>query len=141
MNRKINGILIAILIIVFLNGCSNMTSAKPAAENAVTSFHEKYNSEDFESIFDDSHSDFKAATNFEGFNEFMQAVYSKLGKVESTECQNWKVGNYNLKTTVSLQQQTQFENGVGFETFSYRIEDEKAVLIGYNINSRDLIVK
>ena len=140
MNRKVKGTLIAILIVVFLNGCSDMTSAKPAAENAITNFHENYNSEDFKTIFDGSHNDFKAAANFESFSEFMQAVHSKLGKVKFTESQNWKVGNYNLKTSVTLQQKTQFENGSGVETFNYRIEDEKAVLIGYNINSRDLIV-
>ena len=141
MNRKIYAIMITLLIMVFLNGCSDMTSAKPAAEIAITGFHEMYNSEDFESIFDDSHKDFKAASNFESFSEFMQAVHSKLGRVKSTESQNWKVGNYNLKTSVSLQQKTQFENGSGVETFNYRIEDEKAILVGYNINSRDLIVK
>ena len=141
MNPKVNGMLIILLIMALCCGCSELTSAKPAASNAVTSFHEKYNSMSFVSIYDDAHDDFKATGNLEGFNEFMQAVYSKLGSVESTECQNWRVGNYNLITTVSLQQQTQFENGIGVETFNYRIEGEKAILVGYNINSRDLIVE
>ena len=141
MNQKINGVLIAVLIMAFLNGCSELTTAKPAAESAVNSFHEMYNSVDFESIYADTHNDFRAATNFESFSELLHAVYSKLGKVISTEGQNWKGGNYNLKTSVFLQKKTQFENGVGVETFNYRIENEKALLIGYNINSRDLIVQ
>ena len=104
MYWKINGILIAILMLAFSNGCSDLTSAKPAAERAVTAFHGKYDSNDFESIYNDSHREFKDAVDYENFNEFMQAIYSKLGKVESTESQNWKVGNYNLKTSVTLQQ-------------------------------------
>ena len=141
MNIKLIWILVTILSVSYLNGCSDMTSAKPAAEAAVAKFHQQYNSEDFLSIFNDSHKDFKGSENLARFREFMQAVYSKLGKVKSTENANWKVGNFNLKTTASMQQKTEFENGSGFEAFSFVIKDEKAILVGYNINSRELIIK
>ena len=79
MNQKINGVLIAVLIMAFLNGCSELTTAKPAAESAVNSFHEMYNSVDFESIYADTHNDFRAATNFFGKSSV---------PIESTHCAN-----------------------------------------------------
>lgn len=130
-----------IVILLIFSGCSDLATAKPAAEAAVLKFHNKYNTGDFKSIFENADQDFKKGVSFDNFILFMKAVHSKLGKVKSTENQNWRVGNFNLKTFVSLQQKTEFEKGIAVESFNYRIENEKAILVGYNINSRDLIIK
>ena len=140
MMRMYQIIFSTVLFMPLLSGCSDIKAAKPAAETAVANFHEQYNSELFDAIYNDSHNDFKQSSDYESFNEFIHAVYSKLGKVLSTENKGWNVKNLNLKTFVVLQQETMFEEGAGIETFRYRIKDNQAALIGYNINSRDLII-
>ena len=141
MSIRIGWLLYFIGFACILVSCGNFTSAKPAAEKAVKIFHQQYNSQDWKAIYENSHENFQKSEKFEKFEEFMKSIHSKLGKVQSTENQNWRVGNFNLKTNVSLVQQTKFEQGVGAESFVYRIKDEKAILVGYNINSRDLIIK
>ena len=140
MNTLHKLIFTTIFIFPLIFGCSDMTKAKPAAEAAMTIFHERYNSELFGEIYNDSHSDFKNSSDFESFNEFIQAVYSKLGKVVSTENKGWNVKNLNLKTFVVIKQETILAEGAGIETFHYRIKENRAVLVGYNINSRDIII-
>jgi hypothetical protein len=39
-----------------------------------------------------------------------------------------------------LSLKTQFERGSGIETFTYRFSGSEALLLGYNINSSDLII-
>lgn len=133
--------LVVLLFLLAFNGCSEMTKAKPAAEEAMSTFHENYNSADFRAIYDNSHDDFKQASTYESFDELLQAVHSKLGKVVSTENQTWNVRTFNFKTSITIQQKTDFEKGSAAETFVYGIKDDKAILVGYNINSRDLIVQ
>jgi len=140
MKKKYFLLCLSLVFIFALSGCSDLAAAKPAAEDAMVDFHNLYNEKQFKSIFDSSHDEFKKASNFESFSEFMEAVHSKLGNMVSTENHNWNAKSFNLTTTMVLQQKTTFENGVGIETFTYRIEDEKAILFAYNINSRDLIV-
>ena len=139
MNMR-NVFITALILVPLIYGCGNMTEAKPAAESAMSGFHENYNVENFGEIYENAHGDFRKTSDFESFSEFMGAVYSKLGKVVSTENKGWRVKNLNLRTFVVIQQETVFEEGVGMETFHYRIKDSNAVLVGYNINSMDLIV-
>ena len=140
MRNKYLFLLLSFIFIFALAGCSDLTSAQPAAESAVVDFHNSYNAKQYKSIFDAAHDDFKKATDFDSFSEFMEAVHSKLGNMVSSENQTWNAKSFNFTTTMVLQQKTAFEKGEGIETFTYRIEDKKAVLLGYNINSRDLIV-
>jgi len=45
-----------------------------------------------------------------------------------------------MKTNVVLTFKTEFENGQGVETFTYRIADGSAILLGWHVNSNALIV-
>jgi hypothetical protein len=40
-----------------------------------------------------------------------------------------------------LTQTTTFEQGTGTEVFTFQMQGDKAVLVGYKINSKDLILK
>ena len=71
----------------------------------------------------------------------MGAVQRKLGKVTQTSTAGFNVRTFNFTTTVVLTQSTTFEQGTGTEAFTFQMEGEKAVLVGYNINSKDLILK
>jgi hypothetical protein len=69
------------------------------------------------------------------------AIDSKLGKVQSSSITTWNVKTFNFVTTVVLVSDTQFELGAGTETFTFRVNGDKATLLGYNINSMDMMTR
>ena len=122
-------------------GCSSLANAKPAAERAIAEFHGEYNAGDFTKIYNDSADEFKNATTQDQLNELLSAISRKLGHETSSTNTSWRTGNFNLVTTVEMQQDTKFEHGSATETFTYKMDGERAVLVGFNINSNDLITK
>lgn len=137
----INTVLIVAMLLVAGLGCKTMTEGKPAAEKAVTRFHQMLAEEKYDEIYDQSAQQMKDATTKEDLEKLFRSVNTKLGKVTSTQNQTWKVGNFNLVSTVQLVQATQFEKGKGTESFTFVIEGSDAKLMGYHINSMDLITQ
>lgn len=127
--------------VLALAGCSDITKGKSASEAAIARFHELYNEGRFGEIWDEAHPKLRAGSNEEKYTEFMEAVRRKLGSVTSTANNGWKVNKKNLTTMVMMAQKTVFENGEGTESFVFQMEGEKALLLGYNIQSMDLITK
>ena len=123
------------------SGCGGMFKGKKAAEQSVADFHKLYNDGKFTEIYSAGHSKFKGSTTEKQFLEFIGAVQRKLGKVTQTANAGFNVRAFNFTTTVVLNQNTTFEQGTGMETFTFEMDGEKAVLVGYNINSKDLILK
>lgn len=126
---------------LYLASCSNPTAGKVKATASIAHFHEQYNGGKLDAIWDEAHAKFRSASTKEKYDVFLQAVQRKLGKVTSTTNVNWNVGTFNLKTTVRMAQKTVFEKGEGVESFTFEIDGENAVLVGYNIQSMDLITK
>jgi hypothetical protein len=139
MNR-ILPFVIAILTLP-LSSCSDFREGKSLADTALQDFHEKFNSGNFDYLYEIAHADLKSTSGKEEFLQLMEAVHRKLGPVIDTVNSGWNVNNYNFKTYVSLTQDTTFQSGKGTESFIYQIQDKQAKLLQYNINSNDLIIK
>ena len=88
-----------------------------------------------------AHADFKVASTEKGFVALLDAVHRKLGTVKTTEQAGWNVNSFNLQTNVVLNYKNKSAEGNAVESFNYRIDGDKAVLLGYNINSQTLITK
>lgn len=126
---------------LFASGCGGMLEGKQAAERSVADFHKLYNDGKWAEIYSAGHAKFRSTATEKQFLEFIGAVQRKLGKVTQTSSAGASIRTVNLTTTVVLNQSTTFEQGTGTETFTFQMEGDKAVLVGYNINSKDLIVK
>jgi hypothetical protein len=136
-----NRLLLASSILFLLAACSDTINGKGIAEPAVAQFHEKLNLGDFESIYEDASAEFKAAVPREKILQLFGAITRKLGPLQEPKLINWNVNTRNLKTVVVLVQDSKFEEGQATETFTFRVDDEKAELIGYNISSLDMLIK
>ncbi len=117
-----------------------MSRAHSAADDAVTGFHAQYNAGRFGEITSAVGDEFPAGDR-DKFEQLLAAVRRKLGNETSTKNQGWNVRSMNLRTNVQLVQATTFERGSGVETFAFVVSEGKARLVGYNINSQDLILR
>jgi hypothetical protein len=128
-------------IALVASGCGGMFRGKKAAEQSVADFHKLYNERNLTEIYATAHFKLKSATKEPEFLDFIGAVQRKLGKVTQTSNTGFNVRTFNFKTTVVLTQSTTFEEGTGIETFTFEMDHDRAILLGYNINSKELILK
>ncbi|MDB6052537.1 MAG: hypothetical protein JWN25_60 [Verrucomicrobiales bacterium] len=133
--------LLAFCLSLMTTSCGGMLNGKKAAEQGVADFHATFNDGNLRDIYGAAHEKLKAASSEKDFLEFIATVRKKLGKVTSTKTFKFDIRSIDLVTTVVLVQSTNFEHGVGTETFTFEIKREKAVLVGYFINSKDLVLK
>jgi hypothetical protein len=122
-------------------GCGGVFHGKPAAEAAIQRFHQAYNEGRIDDNWNEADARFRNATTRQKYDLFMGALQKKLGKVTSTSNVQWKVSTENLKTSVVMVQKTVFESGEGTETFTFAIDGKQATLIGYFVQSMDLVTK
>ena len=130
-----------ILTATVLAGCGGFFKGKGAAETAIAHFHALYNQDDLDEIWKEAAPQFCAASTKPKYDEFMGAVERKLGKVVSSTNAGWNIKSFNLSTTIYMAQNTVFEHGQGTESFTFAMSGTNAVLLGYNIQSMDLITK
>jgi Protein of unknown function (DUF4019) len=133
---RLAGLVIAILL--GLQGCG-VSADKAKAEAAMGVFHQQLDAEDFNAIWSSTDDALRAATSRPNFEKFVQAVHRKLGHVVKTSGAGWRVQSFNFKTSVVLQQKTDFEHGSGTETFTFVVHGEDLKLAGYHVDSTDLV--
>lgn len=122
-------------------GCSDTIKGKSVAEPEVGGFHQKLNGKRFDEIYADASEDFRKAAPKEKVLSMLSAIDRKLGPAKSWTTKSWNTRTFNFTTTVVLVEDTTFEKGQGTETFTFRVSGDKATLLGYNINSLDMLTK
>lgn len=119
----------------------DVSSGRAEAEKAVADFHAAFNEGRFGEIYDGASDEFRRAAGRQRFVELLGAVRRKLGKVAGTENRGWSVNSRNLSTYVDLAQSTRFDDSVAEESFTFVVREGKAVLLRYNIQSQELILR
>jgi hypothetical protein len=127
------------LICFILSGCGDTIHGKAVAESQVGVFHAKLNAEQFEEIYSSAGKELQQVASKGKTIKLFSTIERRLGKVRKSTTVNWKVNTFNFVTTVVLFEKTEFEHGDGDETFTFRVDGETAVLVGYYINSMDML--
>jgi hypothetical protein len=123
---------------LLLSACSPVADTK-AAEDGVTAFHRTMDAGQYAAIYDSSAPDMSSAISRGDFVKLLTGLHAKLGAFQSGKTTNW---NDNATTNghyVTLTRQAQFQRGPGTEEFVFRIENGRAVLAGYHVNSNVLV--
>lgn len=105
------------------------------------SFHAMVNEERYGDIYDAAADDFRSAGSKERFVGPLSAGRRNLGPITGTSNAGWRVRTLNLRTFVDLTQQTTFQEGKATERFTLLVSGEEARLVGYHIDSEDLILR
>ncbi len=124
-----------------LVGCSDTINGKSVAEPQIATFHQRLNQKQFDELYTTASDEFRKAASKEKVMALFSAIDRKLGPAKSWTTKTWNVRTFNLVTTVVLVEDTVFEKGQGTETFTFKVSGDKATLVGYNINSLDMMTK
>ena len=119
------------------NIAQHVTQRFDEATAAVERFHQRLDSEQYAAIYMDTNDTFRKATSEAEFTQLLSAIHRKLGATQSKQSAGW-----NVKTTsTTVVYRTKFAEGDATEQFRWRMDEGKAWLEYYNINSNALIVK
>lgn len=118
-----------------------MTKGKGLADASIVDFHRQFNDKKFKDIYNAAHADLKAAGTEADFLKLLEEVHQKLGKhVKSTEA-GWGMNTFNMKTSVAITQNSDFEQGKAVEQFTYVVSAGACTLQSYYINPQGMMTK
>jgi hypothetical protein len=127
---------------LLLCSCGSVTADTNLAKQAVTQFHSQLDAQQYAALYTAADPQLHQATSQADFTKLLAAVHRKLGNVRESNLRTWHAGWYTGQgTTVTLTYDTTFASGSGTEQFVWHINDNRALLYGYHINSADLIEK
>lgn len=94
----------------------------------------------FDQIYAEASAQLKSSNTSADLSKFLSSIDRKLGVFKTSERKSWSINYGTSGTVVTIGLQSQYEKGSAFETFNFVIEGGKALLNGYNIDSKDLIL-
>ena len=135
-SRRWAGLAIALLIGTLLMCAAPQDLT--VAEEGVGRFHEQFSSGQFAAIYAEADPALQEGGEAE-FAEVMRRLREQYGDVRSSEltASKWQIGNVLLEdkpfsgTFVIMAYRTEFSSGPATETFTWRMTDGRAVLMGY----------
>ncbi len=126
------------LATAMLAACNPFTQAE-GARDEIDLFHERLNTDRIDAIWASADEELKATTTREDFARLLGSVHKSLGDVEETSQAGMKMNSGTQGTLTTVQMETHFANGSGVETFVFRGSGETLTLVGYHINSPDMM--
>jgi len=129
---------IGLAAISLLAGCNAAADTK-AGEAGVASFHTSLNAGKFDQIYADTDPEFKSITTKADFTKLLTALHTKLGNFQSGKTIGWNDNATTGGHYLTLNTEAKYERGAGQEQFVFKIQDGRAVMIGYHVSSNALI--
>jgi hypothetical protein len=120
--------------------CSASANTKEA-EAAVRQFHDLLDSGNSSAIYASAGEDLKRVSPERQFVPLLDAVHRKLGPTRTATRSGWNVNYSTSGNFITLDYQTVYAEGQASEQFVYRMVGDKPILVGYHINSNELILK
>jgi hypothetical protein len=123
---------------LLLGGCSAQADVK-AGQADVVKFHSQLDAGSFDQIYDQSGPEMKQAASRADLTRMLSVVHRKLGAVQTSGMRRWNVNFTAGGKFLTLIYDTKFASGAGTENFVFKIAGNAEQLIGYHINSNDLV--
>jgi hypothetical protein len=118
--------------------CSPGTDV-PAAEQGVASFHSALDSGRYAAIHASSSAEMKGTTSADDLARLLAVVHDRLGRFRGGKTRSWNDSRTTSGHFVTLDYAATYERGTAEENFVFRIDDGRAALAGYHVNSNALI--
>jgi hypothetical protein len=137
---RIAGSTIALAFVLALTGCGLAKNTK-VAEAEAERFHQRWNANEFQAVFDDAHMDFRAAQPAEKMIGILRGVKRHYGQLTSTKRRSWGFHSDKGITEITLTYDSAYDHGAAVEEFVFRMTGEKALLLNYDIASPETYAK
>jgi hypothetical protein len=124
---------------LLLLSCSSKEQVE-AVKAGTAHFREQMAAKQFDRIYAESSDGMKQVTTSDALTKFLAAIDRKLGLAKSEKERSWSVSYGRGGTTVAYGLETQYERGSALETFYFAIVGGKAILNGYHIESKELVL-
>ncbi|MGY4398205.1 hypothetical protein ACVWZA_003409 [Sphingomonas sp. UYAg733] len=129
---------LAMMAPLSLMACS-MADDLPATNKAIDRFHQMVDAGRFEQVYDGSSADLKGASSKADFIKLLDVVHRKLGPFKTGKTGGWNNNYSPAGHFLTIGYGANYARGTADEQFVYRIDDGKAKLAGYHVNSNALI--
>jgi len=127
-----------IALFFLLASCSPAADTK-SAEQAVTAFHRAMDAQQYEPIYNSSDAQMKKAVSRDRFVKLLTVFHAKLGSFKNGKTVGWNDSATTSGDYVTLNRDAVFERGPATEQFIFRMDGNRASLVGYHVNS-DLLI-
>jgi hypothetical protein len=118
----------AFALVVAQTGCGLKQNTK-AAEAEIERFHQRWNADDFKTVYDEAHADFRSSQPADVALQTLQGVKQNYGAFKSATRRSWGFSSDNGVTNVKLKYDSNYEKGSAVEAFVYRMSGDKALLV------------
>lgn len=126
------------VLFTLLTGCGLKKNQQQAAV-AIAEYHKRFNDNAADAIWDAAGDEFKKATPRDRWARMIQTLNTKLGSHgssgEPTIFVNWTTKGTFVKATC----ESTYSKASATETFQFRKNGEKLILVGYTVNSSALL--
>jgi hypothetical protein len=131
---------LALAGVAVLGACS-FGADVPVAEKATDEFHAQLNAGQFDAIYQNGSADLKGAAEQADMVALLGAIHRKLGAFKGGKTANWNDSVTTAGHVITLSYDAVYEQGKASEEFVYRIDSGRAALVGYHINSNQLLLR
>lgn len=138
--RTIIGTAFALALLLGVSGCGLSKNTK-AAEAEVDRFHQHWNANEFQAVYDDAHMNFRNAQSAEQLLATFTAVKKNYGDLKSSNKRSWGFNSDKGVTDIKLSYDSAYDHGSAVEEFVFRMTDEKPLLLSYDIATPEKAAK
>jgi hypothetical protein len=125
---------------LLLISCLTRRQDALVTQNAVDEFHQLLRAHQDQQIFARATPEFRKLMNLETTQALFTRVRKRLGAPAFSQPTRIQVNHMPGGTFILAQFRTRFEKAEAQENFTWRIQDGKARLVGYSVNSPLLLV-
>ena len=119
---------------LFLTAC-NPVENLDTGDNRIADYQNEYSEADVDALWRMVGPEFREVTSREQFDDLVAVLQARLGAIESSSREGFNVNTNTGGTVTVVQMLTQFEQGQGLETYTFRGNGDDMQLIGWHVNS------
>lgn len=131
---------IAAAFLFGITGCGVAKNTK-VAEAEVERFHQHWNANEFQAVFDEGHVGLRTAQPAERLIATLERVKKTYGNLQSSTKRSWGFHSDNGQNDIRLSYDSAYEHGAAVEQFVYRMTGDRALLLTYDIMSPETAAK
>ena len=140
-SKNISQTIMALALLLFLGLACGGSYNEAVVADEVSMFESRFNEGKFVEIYKNSAKSLQEASSEREFVDLLSAISKKLGRMGEKKLVKWNVNYGPMETIVTYQYDSSFEKGKAVETFRFSVNKDSAKIVGYFINSTDLITR